>query len=209
MPAEALLYVLSIALAMGGTLFWVSRSKPGDGGRLVAYTSPFALAIMVWDYSLKTRYPHLDVLSAISLGLGAAYLAGFYWIDRRLRIHEGLFFPAAGMLTFQETAASGRGCDDALMRLGRANRCLIVSVTESEVWVRPPVWMMPIARLGGILHRAPLKKVHQMERLTGRSANVRFEYGDDDGWCRCVELKLRNPSAFIEAVREGQFEALD
>lgn len=206
MPVEAVLFLIATAIFMGLTLLWLSRSKPGNALSLMGLAAPLSFGLALWLARIAFIHRGSEVAEGGLVALAVAFGVAYFFIDRRLRVEERLIFPRADMPVFQESFASGRGCDSFLMRLGGARRCLLITVTEDELWIRPVGPLVAFARLWGLLHRVPLTHVHQMERLVGKRANIRLEYSGADGWCRCVELLLRNPTAFVEAVREGQFQ---
>jgi hypothetical protein len=206
MPAEPLLFIFVIAFTQFAMLYSVARLRPGIVLHLGLYTAPFTLGLGFWFIRIQSHSGFNAMTGGVLGFVLIATFAAYYEIDRRLRVKEGLVFPPTGILSFQETGASGRGSDSFVMRLFGARRCLVVTVTENELWVRPTGPFLAMARSCGLLHRVPLVRIHLMERLVGPAANVRLEYTDRDDWCRCVELKLRNPAAFVEAIREGQLE---
>ncbi|AIE84993.1 hypothetical protein [Fimbriimonas ginsengisoli] len=105
---------------------------------------------------------------------------------------------------FRETSVVARRCDGRLIpRLGM-HAGNIVTVTEDTLSIVPT----RLGRFFGLDQQIPLLKIHLMERLAGPKANIRLEYTGEDGWCRCLEMRLRNPGAFVDAVREGQWEAI-
>jgi hypothetical protein len=207
MRSEPLVFLLVAALAEAVALALLARTPPREQPGALARVGLILLPIVAWFASLLLRgqgSPEWAAPFAVSLvAMGAAWLA----VDRRVRERHGLRFFPTGIRAFEERGVPGRCLDSLATRiLGRVG-ALVVTITRDELWVRP-TGAIPAAALG-LVHRVPLRRIHQMERLVGRRANVRLEYAGNDGWCRCVELRLRNPGVFIEAVREGQLEALD
>jgi|GEM_PF-4381704 len=147
----------------------------------------------------------------LTITLVGLLLAAICWLVYRgfvLRRERALVFHPSGIQAYEEHGVTGRSCDTALLRLAKAGRALVVTVTRDELWVRPRFPLLSVGAALGLVHRVPLRRIHLMERLVGPRANVRFEYASEDGWCHCVELRLQNPSTFIAAVREGQLEEI-
>lgn len=205
MALESILFLLAVAAVSLAMLLTTARMGPRDASRILLYLS--ALAFPLGGWFVRVLFQDTTVLAGLFV-LAVAFGVAYYAIDRNARRREGLVFYDHGICAFRERAVSGRSCDTTLMRLGGAKRTLVVTVTEDEVWIRPVAPLTMFARVWGLIHRIPLRKIHQMERLASGRSNVRFEYEAADGWCRCVELRLKNPGAFIEAVRTGQLEAV-
>jgi len=82
-----------------------------------------------------------------------------------------------------------------------ASRCLLVSVTETELAFVPQfpfnlMFLPEIYRLERTIPLAAIKQVDTPKRLLG--CNVVVTYGDRR---RVLRLRLREPLAFIEALR--------
>lgn len=207
MRSESLVFLLVAVLAEGISLLLLARTPPREQPSALARAGVLLVLVLVWFSSMLAR----GMSSPAWVGPFATSLvatAGLWlFIDHRVRERHGLKYFPTGIRAFEETEVDGRCLDSAMTRLLGAAGALIVTITKDEVWVRPAK-AMPAAAMG-LVHRIPLRRIHLMERLVGPRANVRLEYAGSDGWCRCVELKLRNPAVFIEAVREGQLAEID
>lgn len=207
MRSESLVFLLVTVLAEGLSLLLLARTPPREQPSAVARAGLLLILVLVWFGALLLR----GMSSPIWVGPFSASLvisaAAWLFIDQRVRERHGLKYFPTGIRAFEETEVGGRCLDSPMTRLLGAASALVVTITRDELWVRPAK-AMPAAAMG-LVHRIPLRRIHLMERLVGPRANVRLEYAGSDGWCRCVELKLRNPAVFIEAVREGQLEGIE
>ncbi|MGV3618653.1 MAG: hypothetical protein ACO1SV_25300 [Fimbriimonas sp.] len=207
MRSESLVFLLVAFLAEAISLVLIARTPPREQPGAVVRAGLLLTLLLVWFGSLVLRghsAPEWVVPFSISLvGTAVAWLL----IDRRVQARHGLRYYPSGVRAFEEHGVSGRCLDSPATRLLGAAGALIVTITRDELWVRPGR-TMPAAAMG-LVHRIPLRRIHLMERLAGRGANIRLEYAGSDGWCRCVELQLRNPGVFIETVREGQLEGIE
>ena len=101
---------------------------------------------------------------------------------------------------YKERMASGWDDRNWLRRLGGANRCLMVSVTDRELVVTPffPFNLMFLPELYGLELRVPLTSIRNADpgrRLFRDCVIVETAEGHRLG------LVLRNPQAFMFAVR--------
>jgi hypothetical protein len=208
MSLENTLYLAILATACSVFLVMLYRANSRTAPRLLVWNLVIGLPLAADCLALLLRNPRDMTLMTGVAAIVVPYIVGFILVERFSRRREGLVFVPTGICSFRETAVSGRSCDAPLVRIGGATRCLTVTVTEDELWVAPAFPISAFARVRGLVNRVPLLRIHLMEKLAGRKANIRLEYTGQDGWCRCVELKLRNPSAFIDAVREGQWEGV-
>lgn len=208
MLVESLGFLALAAVALGLLAREMVRTSPrahrATPPRLLLLAAPFAL----WYVSMIRREPDSPIPALALVGLSAFVVAALGSLERRLRVAHRFRFIPTGIRAFEETGVSGRCMDSALTRAVRAHRSLRVTITRDELWIRPRIPLLSLATPVGLVHRVPLRRIHQMERLAGAGNNIRLEYEGDDGWCRCVELRLRNPAVFVEAIREGQLEAL-
>lgn len=207
MRSESLVFLLVAVFSEAISLVLLARTPPREQPSALTRAGILLGMMLLWFASLLMRgfgSPLWVGPFAVSLVLTAGI---WLFIDQRVRERYGLRYFPTGIRAFEEKDASGRCLDSPTTRLLGAANALIVTITRDELWVRPAK-AMPAAAMG-LVHRIPLRRIHLMERLVGPRANVRLEYAGADGWCRCVELRLRNPGVFIEAVREGQLEGIE
>lgn len=117
------------------------------------------------------------------------------------RIHDKPIIPRMPSGTrYKERAASGWDDGNWLRRLGGANRCLMVAVTDRELIVTPffPFTLLFLPEMYGLELRVPLAGIRNIGsgRRLFRDC-VLVETAND----RKLGLILRDPEAFIRAVR--------
>lgn len=206
MPVEPLLFVLTPLFSLAFTLIRLGRAEFGAALNIAICVVLQWVVIFCWGFRIDAMYPGKQYFAQALLALGLLFAGALIAVNEAFIRRERAMFGGEAMPVFLETGADGRGCETSLLRMWRARRGLIVTVTEKELWVRPIGKAAWISRIWGTVHRVQLLHIHQIEKLGGPKANIRLEYGAEDGWCRCVELRLKNPTAFIDAVREGQIE---
>jgi hypothetical protein len=104
--------------------------------------------------------------------------------------------------TFHEGMASGRSHKNWWTRLGGARNCLRVTVTDSEVWIRP---FFPFSLLAGdfdLAHHIPRSSILGAE-LSNSSflRSVLLDFRLADGNQRRMQLYLGDPNAFLAALK--------
>lgn len=104
---------------------------------------------------------------------------------------------------FHEGTASGSSGKNWLTRIGGANNCLRVTVTDSEVWIRTFFPFNLLARSIDLEHRIPRESILAVERLSSvrRQRIVLLDFQLPDGGQRRLKLRLKNPQAFLAALR--------
>lgn len=206
MDSQPFQFLATSLIAQCVWLGWIISVPPrcqpfvlGKGGWL-------AISLTIWWAALLFRGAassvHL-IWATVPAILGVALL------DPWVRVRFQLRFVPSGVSAFDESDSSGRCMDTGFSRISGARSGLRLTVTADELWIRPQRARTLFATARGLIHRVPLRRIHLMERLAGPGNNIRLEYEGEDGWCRCVELRLKNPAVFIEAIREGQLEGLD
>jgi len=205
-PVEPLLFVLTSLFSLAFTLLRLGRAEFGAALRIAVCILLEWVVIVCWGFRIDAIYPGKQYFAQTLLALVPLFAGGLITVNLAFMHRERTLFGGEAMPVFQETGADGRGCETPLLRMWRARRGVIVTVTEKELWIRPTGRAAWLSRIWGTVHRVKLLHIHQMEKLDGPKANIRLEYGAEDGWCRCVELQLKNPTAFVDAIREGQIE---
>jgi hypothetical protein len=117
---------------------------------------------------------------------------------------RGVVFPAESSvrILYDESFASGRSLRSLWTRLGGARNCLRVTVTESELWVRP---IMPFSLLSAdfdLEHRIPRDSVVSAE-IAGagsvRLVNLSFRVGGSGD--HRLQLRLADTVRFLAAIK--------
>ncbi|HWB06770.1 MAG TPA: hypothetical protein VG796_27345 [Verrucomicrobiales bacterium] len=145
-----------------------------------------------------------------------SFIRNYFWVFvllsladliRRLVRHcrKGIRFPALNTVhvRFHESGASGNSNKSLFSRLGGASRCLRVTVTDTEVWIRSffPFSLIMESDLGHKISLSDITSARMIERAFGRPRVV-LEFSLPDGNSRQLSLTLRNPSAFLTALSE-------
>jgi hypothetical protein len=151
-----------------------------------------------------------EVLAFSRDHFGLLFLFGVLWVGLmaflagRRRVEHGMpLRPAVPRdARFSETWTSGRSRRSAFARLGGANNCLIVAVTDKALVIHPH---FPFNLVGGQLlgldqniPREKIRKVSESGGIFGRTVEVEFETSSGR---ETVELRLRDPKAFIAALQ--------
>ncbi len=147
----------------------------------------------------------LKVLSLAAAGglIGVLALSVAYRVSKAKPIQR----PDFPDVRFLETWRSGRSNRAVFAWLGKAQHCLWVAVTRDHLWVSPhfPMSLLFIPEGLHLDFRIPGRAILKVEEmLPGHQVRVRFRHatGEED----MVEVELRDPEAFKEAVRTIQSE---
>jgi hypothetical protein len=113
-----------------------------------------------------------------------------------------MVFPALHSvpIRFHEGMASGKSDKSFFSRLSGASRCLSVTVTDGEVWIRPffPFYLITEADLEHRIARNSIACVRLVSSTFGRA--VQLDFRPVDGKSRRLSLGLRNPDGFLAAL---------
>ena len=134
-----------------------------------------------------------------------AWVVLMAFLSARRRLEHGL--PVRPVVPrdahFSETWTSGRSKRSVLSRLGGANSCLMVVVTDKALEVHPH---FPFSLFGAdefgldqTIPRDRIIRTSEAGELLGRTVEVEFE---DRGNRQTVELRLREPKRFLEALQK-------
>jgi hypothetical protein len=117
---------------------------------------------------------------------------------RRVR---GPHFPDRDQVNilFEERWTSGRSFKSLFTRLGGANNCLRVTVTDDELWIAPHFPFSAFAGKFDLDHRISRDAITRIEQ-NGR--RITIEFALDAGEVRRVELRLRSPDGFRTAIED-------
>jgi hypothetical protein len=118
------------------------------------------------------------------------------------RSRRGPHFPSRNEVNvlFEEKWTSGRSCKSLFTRIGGANNCLRVVVTDDELWIAPHFPFSAFAGQCDLDHRINRATIKRIERI-GRK--VTLEFAGEESQTRKVELKLRNPDGFLAAIESA------
>ena len=108
--------------------------------------------------------------------------------------------PPAG-IRFDERTASGHSYKPLFTKLGGASRCLHVTITDTEVWIRPSGPFRVFAQQSDLEHRIPLASItgaQPQEYAFGR--NLMLDYRDARGQTHRLSLMLKQPDDFLKAL---------
>jgi hypothetical protein len=132
----------------------------------------------------------------------AAWAAFFAW--RRLR--RGPIHPpfSDANVRFVERFASGFSNKSLFTRFGGAQNALVVKVLRDALFIEPLAifkWLLPPG-FGDLEHYVPKSRILGVRLTSGfLKKGVQIEFQANDGGNRTLELKLRNPEAFLAALK--------
>jgi len=140
----------------------------------------------------------LDHFFWLYLGSVAWCVGGMTYMLWRRKI-RGPHFPSRDQVNvlFDERWTSGRSLKSLLTRLGGANNCLRVTVTDSELWIAPH---FPFSAFGSSLdldHRVERSAIASIKR---RGKPITVEWMTPNGEPKAVELRLRRPLEFVAVL---------
>jgi hypothetical protein len=129
----------------------------------------------------------------------------FLWISVAIafklwrRSHRGPHFPPLDTVNviFSERFASGSSHKSLFRRLGGAQNCLSITLTDSELWVTTFFPFTAFAASFDLEHQIPLERLSDVQR-NGR--NVTIDFATSDGVSRRIVLELRRADRFIKAI---------
>jgi hypothetical protein len=105
---------------------------------------------------------------------------------------------------FVEAWTSGHSNRSLLTRLGGARNCLLVAITPTSLVVRPHfpfslLFLPEIYDLEYVIPRRNIQMVTPRSGWLGKTIEIAFSV--DAGDNRSIELRLRQPEIFLQAVR--------
>lgn len=115
----------------------------------------------------------------------------------------GIVFPSIPpeRIRFEEKKASGRSYKTWFTKLGGASRCLQITVTDTEVWIRTYFPFTALAQQCDLEHRIPKAAITSVQPK--QSAFVRailLDYRDERGQSHRLSLTLQKPEDFLKAL---------
>jgi len=141
---------------------------------------------------------HLIALVWICLVVGFSIL---------FRLRKGLSLKPQGEILYHERFASGRSDRNWLTRIAGASKCLLVTVTDSELLVRPwfPFNLSFLPEIYDLEHRIPISKISGIRERQGLfgSEIVDVDFPSSSGGTRRFSLQLVGTAAFLKALRKN------
>jgi hypothetical protein len=116
--------------------------------------------------------------------------------------HRQISFPPRDSVhvRFHEGTASGSSNKNFFTRLGGANHCLRVTVTDEEIWVRS-YFLLDLIVDVDLRHRIPRESVTSAQLAESRfGRRVLLDFRLPDGGSRRLSLHLRDPGRFLIAL---------
>ena len=113
---------------------------------------------------------------------------------------KGVAFPPRKevVVVYEEKGVSGRSHKSLLTKVGGGKNCIIVTVTNSELWINVMFPFNIVAYYYDSLHRLPLSVI---KKATQSGKSVIVEFNRPDGSNGVFELLLKNPDEFIRALQ--------
>jgi len=116
---------------------------------------------------------------------------------------SGIGKPPAENISFEERFASGRSHKRWYTSIGGAYNCLVVTVTDTELFIRPffPFNLMFFPEIFDLEHQIKLEDIEKIDRTKALFRDkVLVQFGKP-GSKHAVELRLRDPDAFLKATQ--------
>jgi len=157
------------------------------------------------DSLVRFLVDHRHALSFISAGWMIAVLSAS--LVYRLLKREGLSMKPQGEVLFHDRFGSGNSHRNFLTKWGGARNCLLVTVTDRELLVRPwfPFNLFFLAELYDLEHRIPIAQIasiHERRNWLGHMF-LDIEFGSSATGNRLITLDLRRKEDFLEALRKA------
>ncbi len=116
---------------------------------------------------------------------------------------SGIEKPPAESIAFEERYASGRSHKRWYTSIGGAHNCLVVTVTDTKLYIRSffPFNLMFVPEFFDLEHQIKLEDIERIDRTKSLFRDkVRVQFGKS-GSKQAVELRLRDPDAFLKAAQ--------
>ncbi len=160
--------------------------------------APTGLAKFVFD--------HFSVFMAIAFGWNFAI--ALVSILYRKKKGKPFFATIPEGARFVKKRASGRSNRNLLAKLGGADKCLLVVVTNDALIVCPHFpftlsFLPEMFGLEGTIPKSAIRQVTAHSGLFGSSIGVEFEDPASGRGIEKLELRLRSPEDFQRALAEG------
>lgn len=159
---------------------------------------------------LRFLSEHHRALTAISAVWVIAW-TGASIVYRLLR-RKGFSATPQGEVLFHERFGSGNSCRNLLTRMGGAQNCLLITVTDRELLIRPwfPFNTLFLPEIYDLEHRIPIAQIKSVRErrswLGGLYVDIEFESSGPE--CHRITLRLRGKDDFLRALREASGKRL-
>ena len=140
-------------------------------------------------------------LPALSMALTFVCVAALFWSRYKQHKEHGVVFAqlSPDRIRFHETGASGCSHKTTFTRFGGASRCLQVTVTDDEVWIRTGFPFNVCASQVDLEHRISRASVLSVQPSnSGRS--LLLDYRDQQGQTRRLSLVLQKADDFLRVL---------
>jgi hypothetical protein len=126
---------------------------------------------------------------------------GIFAIHWRRHTRYGVVFPQVSPdhIRFHETSASGCSHKTTFTRFAGAARCLQVTVTDDEVWVRAGFPFSVLAFQTDLEHRIPRASIVSVQP-SDSARSLLLDYRDEKNQAHRLSLMLRRPGDFLGAL---------
>jgi len=110
-------------------------------------------------------------------------------------------------IVFQERRISGASQKNFFTQLSGAQRCLTVTLTETELWTQLPSFLLAVVPAGGadLEHRIPVREITHIGEMDGLTW-ITFRR-EPTAKPSLLALKMKNGTALIHAVKHLQAAA--
>lgn len=99
---------------------------------------------------------------------------------------------------YREKWVSGHSHQSAITRFGGANNCLIITLTEDELWVTSHFPFTLFLGFCDLEHRIKLNDIIDIQR---KGKSFTLDFANPEGELGRITLKLREADEFQEAMR--------
>lgn len=133
---------------------------------------------------------------ALAFVWSAGCMAFMLW--RRSR--RGPHFPSLDTVNvlFRERFASASSHKSLITRIGGAQNCLSITLTDAELWVTTFFPFTAFAGFYDLDHRIPLECLNDFQR---NGTKVTIDFVTPDGEARRIVLRLRRADHFVDAIK--------
>lgn len=115
----------------------------------------------------------------------------------------GIVFPHVSPegIRFDEKAASGYSHKSLFTKYGGAKKCLCVTVTDTEVWIRTFFPFSVFAQQCDLEHRIPRASIMGLQsKQSAFARTITLDYHDNRGQSHTFTLMLKRPDDFLRAL---------
>ena len=149
------------------------------------------------DALLKVIFDNFYAVFAFCTAWALGGMAWKLW----KRKQRGRFTDEPDKIIYEERTASGRSLKNWRTKLGGAQNCLRLLISESELWVTPIFPFSALAETMDLDHRIPLASIQELS-FAKRLLNTRctLKYKDVTGAEHKIEISPKKPAEFMAAL---------